>query len=291
MLFEDLRSMKNQSICFLIINKINLLPSIAIESCLSKTEANIYIGYVSESNIQEIPYDPRISYIDLTEEAEEAGIRLGEYKDFSEEDFFRLVVLKWALIRKSMEISQSKFVVYSDIDVLWINDPVSAISDSFDEEPESQIFVQDFTANPASPNLCMGFAAFRNGERSYSLISELSDLHKVMLIENSRFGDDDVITRYFRRSNRREIKLLPQPTFPVGNLGKLFSPVSLYPGINSPTPYIFHANFVVGNSNKISYLVLISKFLGTQIPTLPVRIKFMHLMRLALKRIKYRLKI
>jgi hypothetical protein len=43
---------------------------------------------------------------------------------------------------------------------------------------------------------------------------------------------------------------LPQTTFPVGRMLKLYKKNSVMPGLSSPIPFIFHANYVVGLQNK-----------------------------------------
>jgi hypothetical protein len=73
-----------------------------------------------------------------------------------------------------------------------------------------------------------------------------------MLEKNPRSGDDDVITEIYRMEHfPLEIQLLPQTTFPVGNLLNLFAKRAQFPGLHPFTPYIFHANFVVGLAKKL----------------------------------------
>ena len=281
--------MNNSAVCFLVINKINLLPSIAIESCLRATSSDVYIGYVSKTDIEGLPVGPRISYVDLSDAAYEAGVIIGEYKNFTQEEFFKLVILKWALITICLSKSSSSVVIYSDLDVLWLSDPSDDLTNSFSHYEHIQIQLQDFTSNPALPNLCMGFAAFRNSTKCKSLIAELNSLHQEMLQKNSKIGDDDVITQYFRERQPVEISLLPQSTFPVGNMGKLFSPKPFFPGVESPKPYIFHANFVIGNANKVAYLVLISLIFDISVDVLTSTRKLKFILRIFLKKLKSRL--
>jgi hypothetical protein len=77
-------------------------------------------------------------------------------------------------------------------------------------------------------------------------------MHAHMLEENPRSGDDDVITELYRSDHfPQEIQLLPQTTFPVGNLLNLFSKSDEFPGLRPFEPFIFHANFVVGLRKKL----------------------------------------
>jgi hypothetical protein len=105
----------------------------------------------------------------------------------------------------------------------------------------------------------MGIFAFRNNQETASIISECSNIHEKSLEANPRFGDDDVITQYFVSHDRdNRIFLLPQQSFPVGNLVNLFLPISPLRGLRPDFPYIYHANFVVGSRKKEFLLKLIT---------------------------------
>jgi hypothetical protein len=114
------------------------------------------------------------------------------------------------------------------------------------------MMIQHFSWVPGQPQLCMGFVSFRTGSYFDQLIANASDLHARMLRANPRTGDDDVITElYHSKGFPAEIQLLPQSTFPVGNLLNLFSKRDEFPGLQPFEPYIFHGNFVVGLRKKL----------------------------------------
>jgi len=246
-------------VCFLLINTPIELTSISIGSCLSATQSEIYIGFINPNEVAVFKDNQRMHLIDLTEEANQFGISQGEYKDFSQKEFFQLVQLKWDLISKVLAISGSKYVQYCDLDVIWIADPSSAIVGTFENNPRLNVLIQDFTTNPSLPNLCMGYCAYKNDSSTLELLNELKKLHADLLTDSPYLGDDDVVTRYYREFRDEKIERLPQVTFPVGNMGLLYSNWTYYPGVMAPTPYLFHANFVVGTRRKIEYLEMLSR--------------------------------
>ena len=240
-------------LCYLVINKIPNLPRIAISSALTHTSSDIYIGYLNLEDLDDLPNSSRLHFVDLSKAAASRGLRgsSSNYIDFSQDYFFQLVQLKWDLFRMVGEISNADFVTYSDLDVVIIKDLLLEFSSLFQNNPHIQIAVQDFTYSILEPRLCMGIFAFRTSTQTKSIISECSMIHENGLKVNSRFGDDDVITQYYVSHDRNNrIFLLPQQSFPVGNLVNLFLPISPLRGLRPDYPYIFHANFVVGSRKK-----------------------------------------
>jgi hypothetical protein len=144
------------------------------------------------------------------------------------------------------------------VDIFWFRDASSAIAELFREMKQIDILVQDFTSEPAKPRLCMGIFVFRNSGRSRELIKECRLIHALLLKDAPHTGDNDVITNYYKEHHQPNfIRLLPQATFPVGNLLNLFTKKMLFPRLRPSVPYIFHSNFVVGNHKKLLLTLLI----------------------------------
>lgn len=249
------------AVCFLVINQIEKLPELAINSVLNRSDQNIVIGYISERDIANLPRDKRISYLNLLEASSDLGIDAGnqKYQTFDQDAFFSLVRLKWKMLELLMLRNQYDYLIYNDVDVYWIQNPSKILEDSFREMPHVEVLIQNFTINPSSPNLCMGFVAFRNSKSALELVKRCAQIHNEMLVDNPRTGDDDVISKFYLDSSfPQSILQLPQGLFPVGNFANLFSRKNIYPGLTPYKPYIFHANFVVGVKKKIqlSHLVL-----------------------------------
>lgn len=240
---------------------MEVLPSLAINSVLLNSSQDVIVGYVSKSDIISLPQSERVSYLDLSDAAKTLGVDAGEreYQSFDQNTFFSLVRLKWAMLEELMQNNNYVYLIYNDVDVLWIQDPTKVIEDSFRVVAQSEVLIQNFTSDPSQPNLCMGFVAFRNSNKSIAIIQECASMHNLLLENNPRTGDDDVISKYYQdHFFPSTILQLPQGLFPVGNFANLFSKKNFFPGLTPFKPYIFHANFVVGMKKKIqlSYLIL-----------------------------------
>jgi len=246
-------------VCFLVINEIRGLPKIAVQSVLEKTSSDIVIGYLHDSDLNQIPKDPRIKPICLSEYVESLKIpqsatrEPSEYIEFGQEMFFEIVRLKWVLFQ--LLSKQYEIVIYSDLDVLWLRDACSAVQEAFSSDAQLDILVQDLGSKPGKTSLCMGFFAFRSSEFSESALRKCAELHRIGLLKRNSFGDDDAISEFAElNSMKAKVGRLPQSSFPAGNLFNLLIPISILPGLRFKSPFIFHANFIVGVSKKLLVL-------------------------------------
>ena len=267
------------AVCLLVINRIVELPGLAIESILRNSQSDIYVGYINRDDVKDLPVDSRITYLNIGSQtfSNFEPSPDSKYKDFSEKSFFSLVQYKWTLLLRMLEL-EHEYVVYSDLDVIWVADAAKEIQNSFDQMKFSNVFIQNFTSSPFSPKLCMGFAGFRKTESVKDFLRRASRVHSSELEINSRFGDDDVMTKlYIEDGLPISTQQLPQSTFPVGNLLNLYSSKLIFPGVTPPKPFIFHSNYVVGLRNKrlMSRLFLINMGISYSATKLDVRWKFL----------------
>lgn len=247
----------NSAVCLLVVNFMSDLPRIALESILHSSDSNIVVGYLNEKDINHLPKLDRIEYLLL--DSSRLKIEGGSsYQDFDQDSFYSIVQLKWNLIDILLSRPYDT-LIYTDTDVCWVRNPTPTIENGFRSQPKTLAFVQSFTENIEEPRLCMGFAAFRVCQETISLIRICSDTHTEMARRLGRIGDDEVITEIFKLPEYQgRIKELPQSTFPLGNMINLYGRKQIFPGISSPKPYIFHANFVIGLRNKS---LLLNRFL------------------------------
>lgn len=259
------------AICFLVVNKMNTLPEMAITSAYRRANSDVIVGYLDDSDLPILPKDVVIKPIRLENSIELAKSTTGNrYSDFSEDDFYKIVQLKWQLLEKSLNLGY-EYVIYSDTDVYWNIDPTKELLKVFTNRPEVSVQIQSFTDEPSQPKLCMGFVAFRNSPTTKSFLEECRMNHGRHSLENGRIGDDDIVTQYFINHKWPIfIQELPQTTFPVGRMLKLFATKSIFPGLPSPKPYIFHANYVVGLRNKIILMKLFMRKYSEQDRNLPM---------------------
>ena len=238
------------AICFLIINRIEELPRVAIQSALNQTTAHIYVGYINDLDITEIPKDKRIKFVQLSSDDLLLSEISTNYQSFGSENFYHLVQLKWPLLNKVSGLGY-KYIIYSDIDVVWVGDAAKGIEKTFELFEQAHILVQSFTRSPNDALLCMGIFAFRDSLVSMNFIDMCKNAHSAAVHAKESIGDDEIVTTMYRKLGFPEyLRELPQSTFAVGNFLDLFSTKAKIPGVHKPIPLIFHCNYVVGLRNK-----------------------------------------
>lgn len=252
-------------VAFLVINQIPELPTAAIQSVLDHSDANICVGYLNEEDIVGLDLSPRISFRKLSSTS---NLEMsGSYRDFSENLFYQIVQLKWQLLDLLLS-DEFETIIYSDLDVIWLQNPITSINTIFNLNEDTSVLIQSFTSDPSQPRLCMGFVAFKKSDFSKRLVRDCKALHSELILSDSKIGDDDVVTKYFMdSSNRSKIQSLPQSTFPVGSLLNLYTSRPRFPGLSAPKPYIFHLNYVVGLQNKRIMLRLLKRHYAPMIHT------------------------
>jgi hypothetical protein len=247
----------NLAICFLVINEIEELPVLAIKSVMAQTNFPIFIGYFRERDIWGLPKSTQIHYIKM---GVIDGPQSPKYQDFGTEAFYDAVSRKWDLFHEVFNLG-FEIVIYNDIDLVWVRDASSEIVKFFSMTNQVDILVQSITQTPAQPSLCMGFVAFRNTPFASDFITDCARLNSESRLRLEKIGDDEVVTLMYQKSGfDSRIRELPQVTFPVGFSINLFKGRPRMPGMVRNTPYIFHANYVIGVRNK---RILLRMFLGS----------------------------
>lgn len=245
------------AICFLVINKISELPNVAIQSALKSSSLDIYIGYTDLEDIEELLIDERIHTLDLSKYTSPDRLH-SVYQDFAQAEFYEIVQLKWQLFIELLP--KFDFIVYSDIDVIWLRDAAVYIESVLKFCPEVDFLAQSFTEQIGKELLCMGFVGMRNTARNQDFIESCKEYHSKEFKSNNYLGDDEVLTERYQEVGRPNwIRELPQMFFPVGKMLNLYATRPKFPGLSAPRPYIFHLNYVVGLRNKRVMLRTISR--------------------------------
>ena len=242
----------NGVVALLVINEIVEIPRLAITSILESSSNSVVVGYVNQRDIKDLPKSNRIEYLDLGPILDFASFSNSstKYKAFSNMDFYKIVECKWTLIEVLLE-RDLDWLIYNDLDCFWIRDSTEAIVSYFASNPNSWMQIQNFTDRPDVPLLCMGYVAFRNSEKAKDFVRRAKARHALELRGEPLTGDDDVVTMLYKEEGLwNEVSLLPQSTFPVGNMLNLYHVRESFPGVKSPSPYIFHTNYVIGLENK-----------------------------------------
>lgn len=244
------------AICFLVINEVKELPTLSIRSVQEQTSAPIFVGYFRERDISQLPKHDQITYIKISDLPEDEE---SNYQNFGTDAFYDAVSKKWELIRKVLNLGY-EFVIYNDIDLVWVRDAGQEITKTFSSNRGIQVLVQSLTESPSVPSLCMGLLALRNSEFTVNFVNKCERENLASRNRSEKIGDDEIITEMYKNLNfDSRIRELPQFTFPVGYAIRLFKGFSPMPGIAQASPYIFHANYVVGETNK---RILLRLFLG-----------------------------
>jgi hypothetical protein len=269
------------AICFLVVNEVKELPTLSIRSVLDLTEAPIFVGYFRERDVSDLPKHDQITFIKIADLPEEETLG---YQNFGTNSFYDLVSRKWDLISKVLNLGFD-FVIYNDIDLVWARDAGTEVTNTFASNQNTQILVQSLTESPAHPSLCMGFIALRNSAFTVDFLNECAEANLKSRNRMEMIGDDEIITEIYKNRNfDSRIRELPQVTFPVGYFISLFRGVSPMPGMVSASPYVFHANYVIGERNK---RILLRLFLGRKrLRKLGIKRSYFLVMVYTLKRIK-----
>ena len=270
---------------FLLINQIEELPRIAIHSALSQTTCDIYVGFIDPTVLGELPIHDRVHYLQLHLEDLTSPLATKGYQDFGTELFYVLVQLKWQLFKAIYEIGYD-FVIYSDIDVVWLGDAAADIQKTFEVFVDVHILAQSFTRHPSNPFLCMGFFAFRSSPTAIDFINRCELKHFAAISSGQKIGDDEIVTEVNRDLGFPSyVRELPQSTFAVGNFLDLYASKPTFPGVHKPVPLFFHLNFVVGLRNKRLMLRLL--LTRQQRKSLGIRFNLYFYLLYTLKRIKH----
>jgi hypothetical protein len=284
----DLSSNFPSVVCLLLINYVETLPNVAIRSIKQNSDCLIIVGYQDYADIRDLEHQENVYFFrlgpHLTEHQNNSDSR---YQDFSTDQFFELVKLKWHLLQMLIRC-KFKHVIYTDLDVVWKIDLATEMYQAHLLRPDVLIYIQSFTEEPSNPRLCMGFISFMGTPKVADFLASAESVHISTSREIKRFGDDDAITRAFKDQNFPNfVQELPQSTFPVGSLLNLYSRRQLYPGLYTPRPKLFHANYVIGLDNKI---VMLKLFLGkTASRNLGIVFDVKDYLRLTLRRAKHNL--
>lgn len=272
------------AICFLVVNRISELPKVAIRSALETSSLDIYIGYTNIEDIKELLLSERVHPVDLGKSAM-PDLPTSVYQDFSQAVFYEIVQLKWELFGELLP--KFDYLVYSDVDVIWFRDAAAYVGSAFQANTEIDFLAQSFTEQIGKELLCMGFVGMRNNARTQEFIESCKTYHTEEFRGNNYLGDDEVLTERYQQVGRPNwIRELPQMFFPVGRMLNLYTTRPKFPGLNAPSPYIFHLNYVVGLRNKRIMLRTIKRQPNLK-RLLPRHSQFYWTVLLNLKRTKF----
>lgn len=242
----NLELLHDTCVVILVINKLGSLGRLSIKSISDNSNCDLIVGYVNERDVDELREIDRIKFIQLEDIGE-----IERENDFTKPDFFRIVAKKWELFQKVLNMHYN-FIVYSDTDVYWLTNPLPNLISAFSKNPDWHLQIQSDTRRLDYLVPCMGFLAMRNTTLIKGVIEDCKAIHE-RNVSNSlnMVGDDEVMREYVNGAQELNwYRELPQSTYPVGVLLSLYSKKTLFRGMPKIKPYIFHANYTVGEVKK-----------------------------------------
>lgn len=169
------------------------------------------------------------------------------YVNYGTPEFNHFMKVRFQIVCTMLD--EGRQIVYADIDVAWLRNPLPYLSEVLQHFP----WACQTEAEPRfPPNFCVGFFALRNDERCRKLIenhivrfNRIAENTTMQGLFNDIVGEDPALLRY--------IFPLPEGLFPNGLLHPLI--VSEHLGrmdyvIGRVQPFIFHGNFTIGLENK-----------------------------------------
>lgn len=171
---------------------------------------------------------------------------------FASREFNLLMVEKVTYIKKNLSLY--KHVIYSDLDVAWLKNPIPYLRQINKKYP---IAFQSEAQSSSTPVLCFGFASFRSGILAKYFFGKILCLLRKSVKKGQILPDQVILNQLFETSPwfRLMVFILPEALFPNGLSYRLMT-TNVDDGRleQIPSPFIFHSNFMIGLPNKAYFL-------------------------------------
>jgi len=188
------------------------------------------------------------------------------YSLYRSNDFRNLTLLKWDLLRDSiLQHNDSDCAIFSDLDILWLADPIDELKKSFNGGT-SMAVQSDSSRNRPGWN-CTGVMAWLSTEENILEIERLRNLQESQISSGQLQDDEDTFNQYVSRSVvSLNFSRLPKEGFVVGK--DFLNLVLQKNGFNRRNIFCFHANYLTGLHRKGESLQAVKVW--TEDKTLPV---------------------
>jgi hypothetical protein len=169
--------------------------------------------------------------------------------DFGTKDFYEIMYNKLEIIKRSL-INYQKIIVYSDTDIVFLND-ISKDIDKFRKSNYDMMIQDDSSDFNNSDNLCAGFMIFKPNnkcikclESAMKIMKDNWDTHNKLSVGG---GADQRAMNLAMKDTNIKVGILDLKEYPNGS--RYFNNItSIY---KSFKPKIIHNNYIVGTKNKI----------------------------------------
>lgn len=179
------------------------------------------------------------------------------YEIFGSDKFFRLMYLKWVVIKECFaESEQSNYVVFTDLDVYWSRN----ISESLRDFLQSDcLFALQNDSTVSRQYYCPGIMIWKKSSAGFKTLIGLMEFHREQLIEDPYLPDDKAINRWLELSNNRiYLYALPSTIFIIGH--RIYHLLLQKNEYELKTFIAFHANYCIGQYHKLSRMLAVEAF-------------------------------
>lgn len=177
------------------------------------------------------------------------------YSNFGTNNFARSVLLKWELIQQSLSENDSSFVVFSDLDVVWMQSP--DMGDIFFKDPTKLVAFQEDFSDKGS-KFCTGIMIWKNTAVACKILEDIQKYNLKLLETNPLATDENAVNSWAKRNTEKEFfYYLNRYQYVIGH--KIISLIL------NLKPYSFkfftavHANYFLGLNQKFHILNLVLK--------------------------------
>lgn len=206
------------------------------------------IAYTSIEDQKDIEKTCTAYDVDLKEIALDSVSVPQAYHNIDSKEFAFVSWHKFKIIKDAL--SKHKLVIFSDCDIVYFRDPtpfISKVAGAYPMGGQSDCF------DTFPQHICTGFLFFRREDTILQLLDYCFDIPASNLERGNFIGHDQQVFNGVFRSNSRfysSFYFLSEYHFPNGANYKNFSSATLEYSVAKSSPYLFHANYVVGLEGK-----------------------------------------
>ncbi len=184
-----------------------------------------------------------------------------DYEIFGSDKFFRLMYLKWIVIKECFtEVESVKYLIFTDLDVYWSRHVSNGLEDFLESD---YLFALQNDSTASRQYYCPGIMIWKKSTSSYKTLIEIMEFHRKQLNEDPSLADDKAINRWLELSNNRSyLYVLPADMFVIGH--RVYDLLFQKSGYGLKQLIAFHANYCIGPSQKLNRLLAVKAFCKKQ---------------------------
>jgi len=192
------------------------------------------------------------------------------YAGFGTNKFIEIMILKWLLLLDIFRNhSGIEFIVYSDLDVMWVISPAEEIT-AFLKSAKMFAIQEDFNNKTGRIFFCPGIMLWRNTLESQEVLNMLVEIHKASSSSGKPMPDDKVLNGLIVSEDMFNIVyVLPRHKFVIGH--RIIDLVAQFNGFKLENTICYHANY--STSEKVKLTRMSASLLSS--PQLLKRINFL----------------